>query len=768
MIDTSGGGGRMAPELTNSGGKQRTISCSTEESGVESLSPTESSIPSSECSSPPTTAPHSDPESETSDYPRNTPSPGSSSKYKSKCGKKISKGSVSTKCSRNASTNSSDINSATQEFSFQESNGQKIGCQRRATVPPCSGAKLQNLKVSLHKLSLPLDALGSQLDINHCDRLKVNTEMCWKFSDTKREVKRSQRSEPCEKHSKKVKLESSNVHAEIKCTKSPAHPSHFGQNNPKKSSQLDDSKCNFKVLPKQANNQQLNSKVLHGSLLLKSESLEESKLHLHGSKSLPGQPKPMESDSKLKAKTEDMKLEIAKIDSILQGNLLLDKSSHKISDILLLDKLKSRYPVKQEFYSSLESKQENERYENPNLQILNSNAIPSDSSIEGPLNKYNELSCVHTNISCENDNSSHEEEIDVVTVEKCSISSQEKESSKFIVSSEESIASNASNEGCGLSNESSDLSNKGIKLSNRRRIKQNEESRVSEEGLDSIVESIVDVDKEFIDCKWKGCGEKLEVQHLLEHLTGLHVYNQTKSLETESESDKRVQCLWAGCKVFGTWSTSRTWLSKHVTSHVGSKPFQCIWDGCRQRFGSQVTLSRHVNSHFKHPCVPSNQSSAKKNVETTPIKFYIRKNRRKNKAAVTQVSNIGMDPFDIGIMAGIKDGLSKIKKKPKGQRKKLSEINFDSSGNCVIFHSQVNSRKLDENGNIHYLISWFPLGMLKDEWVCEEEYRTRKKVLISQLPQVTKDTIEEQIFGQRSRTKNLRKPIRNYGPSKLT
>lgn len=45
----------------------------------------------------------------------------------------------------------------------------KIGCQRRATVPPCSGAKLQNLKVSLHKLSLPLDALGSQLDINHCD-----------------------------------------------------------------------------------------------------------------------------------------------------------------------------------------------------------------------------------------------------------------------------------------------------------------------------------------------------------------------------------------------------------------------------------------------------------------------------------------------------------------------------------------------------------------------------------------------------------------------
>ena len=69
------------------------------------------------------------------------------------------------------------------------------------------------------------------------------------------------------------------------------------------------------------------------------------------------------------------------------------------------------------------------------------------------------------------------------------------------------------------------MSNKGIKLLNKRRIKQNEESRVSEEGLDSIVESIVDVDKEFIDCKWKGCGEKLEVQHLLEHLTVSFIIN---------------------------------------------------------------------------------------------------------------------------------------------------------------------------------------------------------------------------------------------------
>ena len=230
-----------------------------------------------------------------------------------------------------------------------------------------------------------------------------------------------------------------------------------------------------------------------------------------------------ESESKLKAKTEDMKLEIAKIDSILQGNLLLEKSSHKISDMLLLDKFKSRFPLKQEYFSPLESKLESEGFEASNLQILNSNAITSDSNIDRPINKLPALS--RTELSCENGNSSPDEEIDVVTVEKCSITSQEKQFAKFIVSSEESIASNASNEGCasGLSNESCDLSNKGIKLSNRRRLKASEETLVSQEGLDSLVESIEDVDKEFIDCKWKGCGEKLEVQHLLEHLTVKHI-----------------------------------------------------------------------------------------------------------------------------------------------------------------------------------------------------------------------------------------------------
>ena len=67
--------------------------------------------------------------------------------------------------------------------------------------------------------------------------------------------------------------------------------------------------------------------------------------------------------------------------------------------------------------------------------------------------------------------------------------------------------------------------------------------------------------------------------------------------------------------------------------------------------------------------------------------------------------------------------------------------------------------------NVKLIVEFF---RLTDEWVCEDDFKTRKKVLISQLPQGTKDKIEETIFGRRSKTKNLRKPPRNYGPSKLT
>merc|ERR1719367_1186307 len=65
-----------------------------------------------------------------------------------------------------------------------------------------------------------------------------------------------------------------------------------------------------------------------------------------GKEEEPARVKHENSESKLD-KLEGMKLEMAKLESILHGNLLLDKSSHKISDMLLLDSLESQ--VKQDY-----------------------------------------------------------------------------------------------------------------------------------------------------------------------------------------------------------------------------------------------------------------------------------------------------------------------------------------------------------------------------------------------------------------------------------
>ena len=119
-----------------------------------------------------------------------------------------------------------------------------------------------------------------------------------------------------------------------------------------------------------------------------------------------------------------------------------------------------------------------------------------------------------------------------------------------------------------------------------------------------------------------------------------------------------------------------------------------------------------MNSHFKQPCGPSPSNGSKKTSATSsPIKFYIRKNRRKSRVNNQTPSNCGSertDPFHIGIMAGIKDGLSKFKKTQKSDESILS---FDPTGSQLLFHNEVKSRRLDENGNIHFLVSWQPSGM---------------------------------------------------------
>ena len=156
--------------------------------------------------------------------------------------------------------------------------------RRRATVPPCPAPssqcpKLQNLRVSLPKLSLPPE-LSTQ-------------------------------------PTKKIKLEAKEGDSSQNTAKSPLDKK-----------PLLDSKCNLKVLPKSL--KMLYNKVKHESPKQRDALLTQLKEELNHC-------------------SEDTKLELAKLESILQGKLLLDIASYKLSDMLLQDEtLNSNFSVKQE------------------------------------------------------------------------------------------------------------------------------------------------------------------------------------------------------------------------------------------------------------------------------------------------------------------------------------------------------------------------------------------------------------------------------------
>ncbi len=84
----------------------------------------------------------------------------------------------------------------------------------------------------------------------------------------------------------------------------------------------------------------------------------------------------------------------------------------------------------------------------------------------------------------------------------------------------------------------------------------------------------------------------------------------------------KVQCLWSGCKVYGALSSSTTWLTSHVTGHIGSKPFRCIVDACRQRFASQVSKSGTKFKTFaKGQCCGSGSGIGKKSGSGSGIRI---------------------------------------------------------------------------------------------------------------------------------------------------
>jgi len=94
------------------------------------------------------------------------------------------------------------------------------------------------------------------------------------------------------------------------------------------------------------------------------------------------------------------------------------------------------------------------------------------------------------------------------------------------------------------------------------------------------------------------------------------------------------------------------------------------------------------------------------------------------------------------------------------------QVTFDRSGQAVLLTSRVVSRRLEESGDVHYLISWSPQGIRPDEWLPGREHRGRCKVPIRQLAPEVRARVEEQLFGRRGR--RGRKQGCSRGPPPLT
>lgn len=243
-----------------------------------------------------------------------------------------------------------------------------------------------------------------------------------------------------------------------------------------------------------------------------------------------------------------------------------------------------------------------------------------------------------------------------------------------------------------------------------------------------------------VPCKWMDCKVKLHhARELSEHVHHCHV-------EPMASQDVFV-CLWEGCKVFNKASCSHSWLSKHINTHTGDKPFKCMISGCSLSFSSQEGLARHVPTHFNEPKPPKRQKtdneSPKKVFKKRRLKF-IRPRR-----APEQVKE---DTVDKHTVESIKERLPNVMP--------LSCYKIGINGAKITFQSKVLGKRTSEkSGEVDVLIRWVPEEILIDEWVPLNEvqkHRTRT-VHISQLPNDVTAELDPSFYRRFSHRKHHRK-----------
>ncbi|KAM4554293.1 zinc finger protein aebp2-like isoform 1-T1 [Fundulus diaphanus] len=231
-------------------------------------------------------------------------------------------------------------------------------------------------------------------------------------------------------------------------------------------------------------------------------------------------------------------------------------------------------------------------------------------------------------------------------------------------------------------------------------------------------------------CCWDLCPHCFNSSpDLAEHIRGIHVDGQRGGV---------FVCLWKGCKVYNTPSTSQSWLQRHMLTHSGDKPFKCVVGGCNASFASQGGLARHVPSHFSQQS-SSKMSGQAKLKEDSPSKAGSnRRKKLKNKRRWTLPRP--QDFFDVQTMDVLRHRAICLNL--------TTHIESGGSGHSVVFHSTVLAKRKEGTGKVKVLLHWTPEDILPDVWVNEtERSQLKTKVVhLSQLPQDTAMLLDPNIY----------------------
>ncbi|XP_058045648.1 zinc finger protein AEBP2 isoform X3 [Ahaetulla prasina] len=237
------------------------------------------------------------------------------------------------------------------------------------------------------------------------------------------------------------------------------------------------------------------------------------------------------------------------------------------------------------------------------------------------------------------------------------------------------------------------------------------------------------------NCCWDQCHSCFNSSpDLADHIRSIHVDGQRGGV---------FVCLWKGCKVYNTPSTSQSWLQRHMLTHSGDKPFKCVVGGCNASFASQSGLARHVPTHFsqQNSSKVTNQPKAK---EESPSKAGMNK-RKKLKNKRRRSLPRPHDFFDTQTLDAIRHRAICFNLS--------AHIESLGKGHSVVFHSTVIAKRKEDSGKVKLLLHWTPEDILPDVWVNESErHQLKTKVVhLSKLPKDTALLLDPNIYRKSSK-----------------